>query len=119
MTEKELEQYLISIDGIQYGYCIDIPPMTNTGMFEISQGWYKIVKDLIDELISLGWNKRLIQCKEKFGGLRFYIEGGTRELHDVIRKYERLSTETCELCGEKGENMIINRWLVTRCLQHK
>lgn len=119
MTEEELEQYLISIGGIQYGYLTDIPPMTNTGMFEIGKGWYKIIKDLIEELISIGWNKRLIQCKEKFGGLRFYIDGGTRDINDVIRKYEKLSMETCEVCGEVGENMIINNWLVTRCLQHK
>jgi hypothetical protein len=119
MTEKELEQYLISIGGIHYGYRIDIPPMTKIGMFEISSGWYAIIKNLIEELLQVGWNKRLIQCKEKFGSLRFYIEGGTRDMYDIIHKYEKLSRETCELCGDKGENMIINNWLTTRCQTHK
>jgi hypothetical protein len=119
MTEKELEQYLISIGGLQYGYRTDIPPITNPGIFEICPGWYGIIKNLIEELLQAGWDKKLIQCKEKFGGLRFYIEGGTRHIHDIIRKYEKLSNETCEVCGEKGENMIINRWLTTRCQIHK
>jgi hypothetical protein len=119
MTEKELEQYLISIGGIQYGCRTDIPPITNTGMFEISSGWYVIIKNLIEELLQAGWNKKLIQCKEKFGGLRFYIEGGTREIHDIIHKYEKLSMQTCDVCGDKGENIIINRWISTRCQKHR
>lgn len=119
MTENELEQYLISIGGIQYGYRTDISPINNPGMFNVGQGWYAIIKNLIEELLQAGWNKKLIQCKEKFGGLRFYIEGGTRDIHDIIRKYEKISRETCEVCGENGESITKNGWLSTRCKIHK
>lgn len=40
-----------------------------------------------------------VQVKEKFGGLRFYVRGGTTEHHTMIQFAEALSTRICEECG--------------------
>jgi len=42
------------------------------------------------------------QVKEKFGGLRFYIDGGTDEHYNYIRFAESMSYKTCEVCGAPG-----------------
>jgi hypothetical protein len=73
---------------------------------------------MIEELIVLGWDKRLLQCKEKFGGLRFYIETYPEGGHDVISKYEKLSHETCEECGVEASPSKINGWIHTLCDVH-
>jgi len=42
-----------------------------------------------------------LQIKEKFGGLRFYIGGAPKYIHDLISKAEADSYTICEWCGSK------------------
>ena len=56
--------------------------------------------------------------KEKFGELRFYINGGSDEIYNKITEAEKLSHETCELCGKKGELRTKIRWFTTLCDEH-
>ncbi len=88
--------------------------ITDRHFFSIYSGWLDLVTELIKELISIGWNKELSQCKEKFGGLRFYTNGLPNTGHDIIRKYEDLSFETCELCGKPG-TLRQEHWMKTQC----
>ena len=74
----------------------------DSGYFSVSPGWYGLIKTLMEKAIAAGWNKEICQVKEKFGGLRWYINGATKEVHDIISKYEGLSYEICEECGEPG-----------------
>ena len=58
------------------------------------------------------------QVKEKFGGLRFYLDSSaTEKLHDAIRLAEDESYKTCELCGEPGEPRR-EGWIKTLCDKH-
>lgn len=122
MTKEELDKYIESIGGLVNGRFADRDPI----MFapcDILEGWYQLVHDLIEELLAAGWDKHFLQCKEKFGGLRFYIGGGTEEIFEIISKYESLSYETCEMCGEKGEprkdcGWRENLWYMTLCDKH-
>ncbi len=69
--------------------------------FHISPGWFKLVSDLIHELIATGWDKKLDQVKQKFCGLRFYVGSKlTQGQKDLIDKYEQKSFNICEFCGE-------------------
>jgi len=43
---------------------------------------------------------RIMQIKEKYGGLRWYDAYGTKEVDEVIEKYKKLSFETCIDCGK-------------------
>ena len=118
MTHDEMNTYLTSIGGLKRIYREDKGPILDSKAFGVGEGWLSFIKSIIEELIPLGWDKRLVQCKEKFGGLRFYIETYPEGAQEVITKYEKLSYETCEKCGEKGSNRKIKGWLYTLCDDH-
>jgi hypothetical protein len=115
MKEQEMNEFLQSIGGLQNGYYTDREPIIDSGFFECDSGWYQILKDLIADLIALGWDKQVCQVKEKFGGLRFYINSGSDEIHNRIIEAERLSHETCEITGHPGKTRRDLGWHVTLC----
>jgi hypothetical protein len=118
MTDKEMNEFLESIGGLENGFYNDRPPIKDSGFFSVGVGWYPLIKDLIIDLIELGWDKQTCQVKEKFGGLRFYIKGASNEVHKRISQAENLSYETCEKCGEKGELRTNIGWHTILCDKH-
>lgn len=83
----------------------------------VGEGWHPLVNKLIDDLFQLGWDGRLDQIKEKFGGLRFYISSGSPEVHERISKAEDDSYRICDVCGEPGK-LRTGGWLATLCDTH-
>ena len=118
MTESEFEEFLESIGGLENGFYTDRPPIKSAGFFSVSSGWYGLIKELIDDLIKLGWDKQVCQVKEKFGGLRFYINSASDEVHKRISEAENLSYSVCEKCGNPGELREDLRWMMTLCDAH-
>jgi hypothetical protein len=82
---------------------------------EVGAGWNMIVQELIAELFDLGWDSKLHQIKEKFGGLRFYIGVGSDAIHDAIQAAEDWSYRTCEVTGEPGELRDDLGWMRVLC----
>lgn len=115
MNKEQFEEYLISIGGVYNWKGVN---NTNPYMFGVKEGWFELLKNLIDELISLGWDRHMLQSKEKYGGLNFYVKESTPEMYDLIIIYERLSYEICEVCGEKGERRN-GGWIKTLCDTHE
>jgi len=117
MSKDEMNAYLESIGGLVRSYRKDKGPIVDASYLGVKTGWYSIVKELISELIKLGWDREIVQVKEKFGGLRFYVstlpEGGI----DVMSKYEALSYNTCEVCGKHGL-LRGGGWYKTLCDEH-
>jgi hypothetical protein len=75
----------------------------------IGDGWKDILLKLKHDLAATGVVYKICQIKEKFGGLRFYVdimepasEAKTDEFHALIGKAEDDSYKTCERCGEPG-----------------
>lgn len=118
MTNEEFGGYLQEIEGFVNGWYPDRPPIISRGFCSVGDGWLQLLHDLIEELIAAGWDKQIKQVKEKFGGLRFYIGGGSQEIHDIISKYEALSYHVCEVCGEQGELRNDIGWYRTLCDKH-
>lgn len=58
-----------------------------------------------------------VQVKEKFGGLRFYYDGGDERIRGMEQVAESMSTRTCETCGKPGK-LITNGWWYTACEEH-
>ena len=73
MNKEQMDEFLQSIGGLKNGFKLESNPITDSDFFEVEPGWFPLIKDLITDLIELGWNKEVCQVKEKFGGLRFYI----------------------------------------------
>lgn len=80
----------------------------------VDLGWIPILDDLARDLYALGWTGKVAQIKEKFGTLRFYIDGGTEAMYACIDQAERRSASTCEVCGTAGE-LRGGGWLKTLC----
>lgn len=88
---------------------------------ECGKGWDNILDKLCTKIESYldknPKNKKhfsISQIKEKNGGLRFYINGGSDEIYKYISEAENESYKTCEVCGKLGE---CNKkgWLSTLC----
>lgn len=58
-----------------------------------------------------------VQVKEKFGGLRFYYNGGDDYIRGLVDMAESMSYRTCELCGKPGRNTK-GGWVNTFCPEH-
>lgn len=60
---------------------------------------------------------KVAQVKEKFGSLRFYINGADDTIFGMISLAETMSTRTCEVCGDKGK-IKAGGWIKTLCDKH-
>jgi hypothetical protein len=89
--------------------------------FDINDGWYKLVYELIlkiriNDEAKGKWVTKVTQCKEKFGGLRFYVTGTSDKNWDLIREAENKSYGVCEVTGSEVEVGIWNGgWIITLC----
>lgn len=68
-------------------------------------GWYDLLSELCEKL-SKYEGVVFAQVKEKFGGLRVYINAVDREIsdevYDILHEVERKSFTICEQCGRPG-----------------
>ena len=80
----------------------------------VGKGWHPIIESLVDALFTAGWDGVVLQCKEKFGGLRFYINYSP-ELDVIVNEYETKSYSTCEFCGDPGTRCSPRGWIKTLC----
>jgi len=83
-------------------------------------GWKHLVEPLLVELEQLGG--KVLQVKEKFGGLRFYYSleetnPVALEFAQKVDKAEAQSFEMCEMCGQPGERRS-GGWIKMLCDQH-
>lgn len=58
------------------------------------------------------------QIKEKFGGLRFYYEGGDEYVRGLVDMAESWASHTCETCGNLGKQRS-GGWIRTLCDVHE
>ena len=117
-AKEKIDAYLVSIGGLTNGWRPERPPITSSDYFDCNEGWYPLIQKLIEDLIELGWDKQITQVKEKFGGLRFYINTGSKEIYDRISEAEKESYSICEDCGAPGELRKDLGWYFTLCDTH-
>lgn len=102
--DELVKKYGLTGQGVRWGSCV-------------GDGWVNVLLDeLVLKLVNMGWNKNIAQVKEKFGGLRFYIEQGTREMTALIDEYESRSFTVCEECGAQARMcQTESGWYKTYC----
>ena len=98
------------------------------GGFAVSRGWYPILEQLCANIQHhLDWKEKrgnavpqvtVAQIKEKFGGLRFYYDGGDDEISGMVRMAEAWADIACEECGAIGERRS-GGWIRTLCDAHE
>tara|TARA_R110000765_G_scaffold40450_2_gene87064 strand:- start:205 stop:690 length:486 start_codon:yes stop_codon:yes gene_type:complete len=80
-------------------------------------GWYNIIDTLCHNIKGHSEDTMVTeatQVKEKYGGLRFYYDGGDELIRGMVRMAEGLSYCTCENCGSPGTQND-KGWISTLC----
>ena len=90
----------------------------DSGIHPTSIGWSPLIRDLCVKILALGEKDvQVTDIKSKFGGLSFYIYGGSEAVDALIEAAESASTEICEVCGKPGKLYLIGLY-VTMCEEH-
>lgn len=104
------------------------------GGFAVSRGWWPILERLCANIQShIDWKQEqkekydrgegcaqveVAQIKEKFGGLRFYYNGGDEAISGMVRMAESWASIACEECGAIGTRRS-GGWIRTLCDHHE
>lgn len=94
-----------------------------TELDDMPDGWRvafgeQLCEEVNNELLT--WEKedydefRILQIKEKYGELRFYVNYSSHALYEIIEKYTQLSRKTCIQCG-KPARWISRGWIFPYC----
>lgn len=97
------------------------------GGISVGPGWWTIIETLCQNIQSyVDWKSAqkegceqvvVAQIKEKFGGLRFYYDGGDSTVSGMVRMAEAWAALTCESCGKPGK-LRSDGWWRTVCDEH-
>lgn len=82
--------------------------------YEFYPGWKSLIEPLVDICNREGID--ILQIKEKFGSLRFYVAGTSIELESVYHEAAAKSGKMCPMCGaENQEVKSRNGWWTSIC----
>ena len=103
-------------------YCTELSQRRG-GYISAPDGWLELVKECDELLAHLDPDYRIIQIKEKFGGLRYYfateLPNPTRLIMQIVASdFGRRSMLYCQECGEPGKTAEIRNWYYTLCNDH-
>ncbi|HEY9538796.1 MAG TPA: hypothetical protein VIS03_14490 [Kiloniellaceae bacterium] len=97
--------------------------------FEVGDGWRALIEQLTAEVSDIVGGPdvdpkpRVVQVKEKFGELRYYIRAVPAShadaIYEAVMRAEARSRRTCEACGAAGElRQTAGGYLYTSCRAH-
>jgi hypothetical protein len=98
------------------------------GDFAVGKGWWPILHALCSNIQHhINWKNKerevvpqvvVMQIKEKFGGLRFYYDGGDNTIDGMVQMAESWANQSCETCGAPGKKRE-GGWIRTLCDHHE
>jgi hypothetical protein len=96
--------------------------LAEVGVGGILYGTKTVTQEILDEAKTKLDEETLkvpvaVQVKEKFGGLRFYVQAATDKHYNYISFAESMSYRTCEECGAPGKTYT-DGWHQTLCDIH-
>jgi hypothetical protein len=85
----------------------------------VGAGWAPLINEVFDFIEQNKiTNARIIQVKEKWGGLRIYTDFINNALDAKIRDVEKRSFTVCEVSGAPGKLRNCNGWYRTLSDEH-
>lgn len=128
MNDDKFEEYVSRLET-KYPELFSAP----YGGICTSEGWWPIIESLCNQIHHhVKWKQEqkekygrgdgcpdvtVTQIKEKFGGLRFYYDGGDDVIDGMVRMAESWAAHSCELCGKPGKSRS-GGWIQTLCDEH-
>jgi hypothetical protein len=112
---KEPLEALVDMYDLRDGHLDDAPFVPAANRSYLPPGWYPITRRLVEDLVRLGWDRKLLQVKEKMGTLRFYIRPRTEALGERIDAATDESAIVCDQCGQPAVLREETHWWLTRC----
>jgi hypothetical protein len=98
------------LSGMGLGFCCD------DGWFDLIYSLCERLEPMVAALADRASDFQIVQVKEKFGWLRFYVDGSTHEIEAAINAASELSILTCEICGNPGSlEPEVTGWRKTLC----
>jgi hypothetical protein len=96
--------------------------LAEVGVGNVLYGTKTVTQEAVDETKAKLDEETLkvpvaVQVKEKFGGLRFYVQAATDKHYQYISFAESMSYRTCEECGAPGKTYT-DGWHMTLCDIH-
>lgn len=82
---------------------------------DVGAGWLRLLDDLCGKIAATGAGIQVRQVKEKYGGLRFYVDRSTPEIYALIEAAEMASFHVCQDCGAPGVRTQLAGWTATLC----
>ncbi len=87
--------------------------------FECGVGWKDIINKLCADIHALDPTVTVVQIKQKFGTLRFYLgtvdANSSHAVYALVSEAEEKSAITCEWCGLPGSTDTSKHWHITLC----
>jgi hypothetical protein len=122
---KELEQKLVERWPQWFNTKGDVRHTLMSWGFVHDDGWFDILwrlcedsEPLVAEFEATGECQfEILQVKEKFGGLRIYVNDANDAIRQCIEVAQQESFHTCEVCGQPGIRREGN-WIKTLCDEH-
>ena len=123
--QKELERRLVEHWPTWFKTGGDIRYTAMPRGFQHGDGWFDILwrlcadlEPLVTEMERAGGRQfEVLQVKEKFGGLRFYVNCRNDAIRQRIEAAIQESFHTCEVCGQPGK-LREDSWIKTLCDEH-
>jgi hypothetical protein len=109
-------------------------PGSRPPTIECSPGWYPLLVALDSALAPVAPDYQVLQIKEKFGGLRYYVDlpqdpanvdrsryhhAPFTTLQELITQAEQRSFTICETCGAPADSTVLPRGYSPRCADHR
>lgn len=129
MSEDKYDEFVAKLEA-KYPEMFSEP----YGGICVGEGWWPIIEALCDQIhhhIKFKneqrdrWNRGegceqvvVRQIKEKFGGLRFYYDGGDPAIAGMVTMAESWAAHACEECGAPGKSRS-GGWIRTLCDEHE
>lgn len=95
-----------------------------TERHNVGKGWQPLIEKLHADLSALAPGYGIAQIKEKFGGLRYYLDctpdfpvAIQDQMEELVTEAELASFLICEQCGAPGE-LRGGSWWKTLCDEH-
>lgn len=95
--------------------------------FSCGEGWFDLLLELSIDIeneviahqaehdVEMQYLPYVVQVKEKFGGLNFYMSRENAKISKLIFDAAKRSETTCERCGMLAKTRNIGGWCYTEC----